>query len=80
MDVQAGGVADVATGTGDLAFGFVNKGSFDFNTSRVNDNWGFGMRFFLMGSPLRLDYAFPLTTDGRNDEGNQFNFSFGTKF
>jgi outer membrane protein insertion porin family len=60
--------------------GFINQGSFDFNTSGMNDNWGFGMRFFLMGSPLRLDYAMPLTTDGRNDEGNQFNFSFGTKF
>ncbi|MBE2213641.1 MAG: outer membrane protein assembly factor BamA [Opitutaceae bacterium] len=60
--------------------GFINRGSFDFNTSNMNDNWGFGLRFFLMGSPLRLDYAFPLTTDGRNDEGNQFNFSFGTKF
>ena len=60
--------------------GFVNPGSFDFNTSRMNDNWGFGLRFFLMGSPLRLDYALPLTSDRLNDEGNQFNFSFGTKF
>jgi outer membrane protein insertion porin family len=60
--------------------GFINQGSFDFNTSRMNDNWGFGMRFFLMGSPLRLDYALPLTTDRDNDKGNQFNFSFGTKF
>lgn len=60
--------------------GFINNGSFDFNTSSMNDNWGFGLRFFLMGSPLRLDYALPLTTDRGNDEGNQFNFSFGTKF
>ncbi len=60
--------------------GFVNKGAFDFNPSNYNDNFGFGIRFFVLGSPLRLDYGIPITTDGTNDEGNQFNFSFGTRF
>ena len=60
--------------------GFVNSGAFDFNPSNYNDNFGFGIRFFVLGSPLRLDYGIPITTDGQNDEGNQFNFSFGTRF
>ncbi len=60
--------------------GFVNRGSFDFNPRDYNDNFGFGVRFFVLGSPLRLDYGIPITTDGQNDEGNQFNFSFGTRF
>jgi outer membrane protein insertion porin family len=60
--------------------GFVNKGAFDFNPTGYNDNFGFGIRFFVLGSPLRLDYGIPITTDRDNDEGNQFNFSFGTRF
>lgn len=50
-----------------------------------NDNYGFGIRMSMMGTPLRLDYAIPITTDGDpafggNDEGGQFNFSFGGRF
>jgi outer membrane protein insertion porin family len=60
--------------------GFVNKGSFDFNPSGFNDNFGFGVRFFLLGQPMRIDYGIPLTTDRTNDKGGQFNFSFGTRF
>jgi outer membrane protein insertion porin family len=59
--------------------GFVNRGSFDFNPSGFNDNFGVGVRFFLLGQPMRIDYGIPLTTDG-NDEGGQFNFTFGTRF
>jgi outer membrane protein insertion porin family len=32
------------------------------------------------GAPLSLDLGFPLTTDRYNKKGNQFNFSFGTRF
>jgi outer membrane protein insertion porin family len=32
------------------------------------------------GAPLALDYGIPLTTDHFNHKGNQFNFSFGTRF
>jgi len=60
--------------------GFVNRGAYDWDASGYNDNWGVGIRFFVMGSPLRLDYGIPLTTDRYNDEGPQFNFSFGTRF
>jgi outer membrane protein insertion porin family len=64
--------------------GFVNRGSYDFNPAYYNDNFGFGIRLFVAGAPLSLDFGIPLTTfkgDGvTNDNGNQFNFSFGTRF
>ncbi|TVR52878.1 MAG: outer membrane protein assembly factor BamA [Puniceicoccaceae bacterium] len=60
--------------------GFVNSGAYDFNPGSFNDNIGFGIRFFVMGSPLRLDLGIPLTGDEFNKRGNQFNFSFGSRF
>lgn len=60
--------------------GFVNAGAFDFGPANYNDNWGFGIRMFVAGAPMSLDYGIPLTSDGRNKKGNQFNFSFGTRF
>ncbi len=60
--------------------GFVNKGAYDFSPGTWNDNWGFGIRLFVAGSPLSLDFGIPLTSDKLNDKGSQFNFSFGTRF
>lgn len=60
--------------------GFVNAGAYDFNASSYNDNFGFGIRMMLMGSPMSLDYGIPLTGDPSNKKGGQFNFSFGTRF
>ncbi len=60
--------------------GFVNADAFDLNPSQYNDNFGVGLRLFVGGAPLSLDFGIPLTSDGDNDEGNQFNFSFGTRF
>lgn len=61
--------------------GFVNAGSWDFDPSDYNDNYGVGMRIMVLGAPLRLDYGIPLTTSEDNeDEGNQFHFSFGSRF
>jgi outer membrane protein insertion porin family len=60
--------------------GFVNAGSYKFSPARYNDNIGFGIGLFVAGAPLRLDFGIPLTTDRFNNEGNQFNFSFGTRF
>ncbi|MGJ3243540.1 MAG: outer membrane protein assembly factor BamA [Opitutales bacterium] len=61
--------------------GFVNKPDFDFDPSSYNDNWGFGLRILVMGAPLSLDYGIPLKTDEFNeDDGAQFNFSFGSRF
>jgi outer membrane protein insertion porin family len=60
--------------------GFVNKGSMDFSPHNLNDDWGLGVRLFVMGAPLDLDYALPLRGDKNNRQGGQFNFSFGTRF
>ncbi len=53
-----------------------------YRQSGWNDNFGFGIRISVMGTPLRLDYAIPMTTSGApefggNDNGAQFNFTFG---
>lgn len=61
-------------------WGFVNPDDWDFNASGYNDDWGFGFRVLILGAPLRLDFGFPITTDDENDDGMQFNFSFGTRF
>jgi len=62
--------------------GMVNPGSFDFSTSNYQDDFGFGLRLFVMGAPLTLDYGIPLRGDVhyKNKSGGQFNFSFGTRF
>lgn len=53
-----------------------------WNRSGYNDNFGVGIRISVMGTPLRLDYAIPIRTSGSsdtggNDNGAQFNFTFG---
>jgi outer membrane protein insertion porin family len=60
--------------------GFVNQGAYDFNPMTYNDNFGFGLRLFVAGAPLSLDFGIPVTGDKFNKKGNQFNFSFGTRF
>lgn len=60
--------------------GFVNANDGDFSLSDYNDDIGFGVRILIMGAPLRIDFGFPLTSDATNDDGMQFNFSFGTVF
>ncbi len=60
--------------------GFVNKAAYDFNPVAYNDNFGFGLRLFVAGAPLSLDFGIPITGNSLNKKGNQFNFSFGTRF
>lgn len=60
--------------------GFVNVDAYDFSPVDYNDNFGFGLRLFVAGAPLSLDFGIPLTSDRYNNKGNQFNFSFGTRF
>jgi len=60
--------------------GFVNSGAYDFNPSHYNDDYGIGLRLFVAGAPLSLDYGIPVKGDKFNRQGNQFNFSFGTRF
>lgn len=60
--------------------GFVNVDAWDFETSGYNDNFGVGIRLMVGGAPLSLDFGIPITSDEYNDDGLQFNFSFGTRF
>jgi outer membrane protein insertion porin family len=60
--------------------GFVNRGAYDFNPAKYHDNFGFGLRLFVAGAPLSLDFGIPLTGEDIAKKGNQFNFSFGTRF
>ena len=60
--------------------GFVNSGAYDFAPTQFTDNFGFGLRLFVAGSPLSLDFGIPLTSDKAARQGNQFNFSFGTRY
>lgn len=61
-------------------WGFVNANDTDWDFGDYNDNYGFGLRIMVLGAPLRVDFGFPLTSDDFNDDGMQFNFSFGTVF
>jgi outer membrane protein insertion porin family len=60
--------------------GFVNAAAYDLNPSGYNDDFGFGLRLMVAGSPLSLDYGIPIKGDHYNRQGGQFNFSFGTRF
>lgn len=60
--------------------GYVNVDAWDFDPSEYNDNFGFGIRLMVGGAPLSLDFGIPITSDQYNDDGLQFNFSFGTRF
>jgi outer membrane protein insertion porin family len=60
--------------------GFVNQNAYDFSPVNYNDDFGVGLRLFVAGAPVALDLGIPLTHDLINKKGNQFNFSFGTRF
>ncbi len=60
--------------------GFVNSRAYDFSPATYNDDFGIGLRLFVAGAPLSLDFGVPLTSDHFNRKGTQFNFSFGTRF
>ena len=60
--------------------GFLNEADWDFDPSDYNSDFGVGLRIILMGAPMRIDLGFPITTGEHNDDGMQFNFSFGTVF
>jgi outer membrane protein insertion porin family len=58
----------------------VNTDAYDFSPARYHDNWGVGLRLFVAGSPLSLDYGIPIRGDIFNKRDAQFNFSFGTRY
>lgn len=60
--------------------GYVNSGAYSFSPVNFCDNIGIGIRLFVAGSPLSLDFGIPLTGDHDSKKGDQFNFSFGTRY
>lgn len=61
--------------------GEVSDGPVGSVESGINSDWGLGLRLFVLGSaPVRLDYAFPLQSDGFNDDGGRFQFTMGAQF
>ena len=60
--------------------GFVNSDSWDWDPSDYCSDFGVGLRILMMGAPMRIDLGFPLRAGDDNDDGMQFNFSFGTVF
>lgn len=73
----------VSDGLGLVAFydgGFVNDKEKDFSFDDYVDNYGFGVRLLMMGSPLKLDYGIPLNAPDHLSKSSQFHFSFGTRY
>ncbi len=60
--------------------GFVNSGAYDFGTSNVNADIGFGLRLDLPIGPIRVDYGYPVIHDGFNGPPGKFNFNIGYQF
>lgn len=61
-------------------WGYVNAGSYDWGTSNVNADIGFGIRLDLPIGPIRIDYGIPVISDKFNDTPGQFNFNIGYQF
>ena len=67
----------VSDGLGLVGFydgGFVNGEERDFSLNSFVDNIGIGARLLMMGSPLKLDYAFPLNKPDHLSNSPQFHF------
>jgi outer membrane protein insertion porin family len=61
--------------------GFVNSGSWDFDTGDVNSDVGLGLLLELPAiGPIRIDYGIPLSADEHNDSSGKFQFNVGYKF
>lgn len=72
-------IVDKARGAVFYDTGFVNKDPYDWGTSHVASDFGFGLRLDLPIGPLRVDYGIPLQKDGRSSSG-KFNFNVGYQF
>jgi outer membrane protein insertion porin family len=59
--------------------GYVNPDSFDFGTTHMASDVGFGLRLNLPIGPLRIDYGIPIQKDGLPG-GGKFNFNIGYQF
>jgi outer membrane protein insertion porin family len=61
-------------------FGFVNPDAYDFSTSNLNADIGFGLRLDLPIGPLRFDYGYPIIYESFNGPPGKFNFNIGYQF
>jgi outer membrane protein insertion porin family len=60
--------------------GVVNSSQLNFNVKRYCSDYGFGIKLYIMGAPLRLDFGFPVRGYDNNKHGMRFNYSFGMSF
>jgi outer membrane protein insertion porin family len=72
-------IEDKARGAFFYDAGFVNPDPFDFGTTNLASDVGFGLRMVLPIGPLRIDYGIPIQKDGRSG-GGKFNFNVGYQF
>ncbi len=61
-------------------FGFVNPDAYDFSSSNLNADIGFGIRLDLPIGPLRFDYGYPIIYESFNGPPGKFNFNIGYQF
>jgi len=59
--------------------GFVNVDAWDFGTSHIASDVGFGLRLDLPVGPLKIDYGIPIQKDN-NTGGGKVQFSVGYQF
>ncbi len=59
--------------------GFINADSYDFSTSHLASDVGFGVRLDLPIGPLKIDYGIPIQKDN-NSGGGKVQFSVGYQF
>ncbi|MDR1255331.1 MAG: outer membrane protein assembly factor BamA [Puniceicoccales bacterium] len=60
--------------------GLVNAAHWNFSTKDYCTDLGFGIKIYIMGAPLRLDFGFPMHSQTGNKHGMRFNYSFGMSF
>jgi outer membrane protein insertion porin family len=60
--------------------GFVNEGTWNFDTSGYNADVGIGLRLDLPIGPIRIDYGYPVVYDTFNGPPGKFNFNIGYQF
>ena len=72
-------IPDKARGAFFADAGYVNTDPFDFGTTHMASDIGFGLRLNLPIGPLRIDYGIPIQKDGLKGDG-KFNFNVGYQF
>ncbi|MDR2436338.1 MAG: outer membrane protein assembly factor BamA [Puniceicoccales bacterium] len=60
--------------------GVVNSSQLNFSVKCYCSDYGFGIKLYIMGAPLRLDFGFPVRGYDNNKHGMRFNYSFGMSF